>query len=261
MKDLKHLTDALQTIRLTDEEKKAGRNALLQFMDHHPMAKKAGVFERFFARTRRTLMATGAAFMVLLISTGGITYASESSLPGDLLYDFKVEVVEEVQGAFKFSPEAKAEWDAKRMQRRFDEAEELKNQGKLNPESKFKIKEQMKEHKQEFKDHLEELKNKGNLDRADEMENEFKPLLDQEKKLREEWKPDLQFRPLPTVEDSEDTTEEEVVQEETVEVETEVETQVELPIEQEPTMEEPIKEETDIKPEFELNIEDGLKIN
>lgn len=234
MKDLKHLTAALKSIHLSEEEKKAGRNALLQFMDRNPMVKKPGVFERFFARTRRTLMATSAAFMVLLISTGGVTYASESSLPGDLLYDFKVEVVEEVQGVFKLTPEAKAEWDAKRMQRRFDEAEELENQGKLNPEFKFKIKEQMKEHKQEFRDHLEELKNKGKPDRAYEMENEFKLLLDQEEKLREEWKPDFQFRPLPVKESSEETVE------------------VELPVEQEPSTEEPTKEE------FEPKIEEGL---
>ena len=196
MKDLKKITNALKKIRLSESERMSARNRLIRFIEDNPLEEKPGFLASFYLRLRRPVLASAMAFGVLLVGTGGVTYASESALPGDFLYSFKVDVVEEVRGAFQFSAEDKAAWDAKRLERRFDEIEKLKDEGKLNTESKLEIKEQMKEHKQEFKDHLEDLKDKGKPDRADEMEIEFKSTFEQEEKLQEEWKPDFEFRPF-----------------------------------------------------------------
>jgi len=198
MKELKPLMDALQTIRLTDEEKKVGRNALLQFMDRNPMVKKASLWERFYSRARRPVMATSAVFMVLLISTGGVAYASESSLPGDALYSFKVNVVEEVQGALQFSPEAKADWQIERMQRRFEEAETLSDRGQLDEKAQVELAHQLTFSSKEIHKQIRDLQEKGEekAEQIQEIQSNFKGVVNNHPnktkelrhKFREEWK-------------------------------------------------------------------------
>lgn len=273
MKELKKLQNALKNVHLSKEEKAEGRAAFTAFMQDNPLPGKAnpGFFSSFYLRLRRPVLASAMAFGVLVVTTGGVTYASESALPGDFLYPFKVDVVEEVRGAFQFNAEEKATWDAERMQRRFEEAEQLKDEGKLNPEFKVQIKEKMEEHKKEFKDHLEELKDKGKPDRADEMEVEFKFIFEQQEELEEEWKPDFEFRPLleGSQEEPEEKTETELEVEVEVEVEAEVEIEKELELEVELEEEEnededdanDPEEESELKEEFELKIEDGIKID
>jgi len=194
MKEVNKLKHALSGIHLSKKEKAEGRHAFIKFMKKNSLPKEAGsgFFSSFYLRMRRPVLASAMAFGLLIASTGGVAYASESSLPGDFLYSFKVDVVEEVQGALRFTPERKAEWDAERMQRRFKEAEQLKDQGKLNSESKSKIKEEIEKHKQSFEGHMEDLTNKGKAERADEMEIEFEPLVEQQERLQEEWKPKLE---------------------------------------------------------------------
>lgn len=249
MKELKKLQNALKNLHLSKEEKAEGRDAFMAFMRENPLPGKTkpGFFSSFYSRLRRPVLASAMAFGLLVVTTGGVTYASESALPGDFLYSFKVDVVEEVRGVFQFNAEEKATWDAERMKRRFEEAEQLKEEGKLNPEFKSQIKEKMEEHREEFKNHLDDLKGKGKPDRADEMEMEFNFIFEQQEKLQEEWKPDFELRPL--FEDREKELEAEV------EVETEVETEVEVELEEEE------KEESELREKFELKIEGGLRID
>lgn len=266
MKELKKLQNALKSVHLSKEEKAEGRAAFTAFMQENPLPGRAkpGFFSSFYLRLRRPVLASAMAFGLLVVTTGGVTYASESSLPGDFLYPFKVDVVEEVRGAFQFNIEGKASWDAERIQRRFEEAKKLEDKGKLNPEFKFQIKEKMEEHKEEFKNHLEDLKDKGKPDRADEMEMEFKFIFEQQEQLQEEWKPDFEFLPLSEdspelIEETEVEVEEEVEMETEVEMEIEIEIELEVETESEPDTEVELEEEEE--EELELKIEDGLKID
>lgn len=200
MKDLKHISKTLKNISLSGEEKAAGRAALLRYMETNPLPEAPGFWARFYSLTRRPIWATATAAVLIVAFTGTATYASESALPGDLLYDFKVNVVEEVQGSLIFDEEKKAEWEAERMQKRLEEAEKLKEAGNLNPENKFIIRMHLKDHEGEFEGLLENLKDKGQPERAEEMKEKFEDLLDEQERIREEWKPDLQIRPFPAPE-------------------------------------------------------------
>ncbi len=73
------------------------------------------------------------AVMVLLVS--GTSYASAQSLPGDLLYGIKVNVIEPIGLAIRFSEESKNEYKISLLQKRIEELEELKQGGKLNEDS------------------------------------------------------------------------------------------------------------------------------
>ncbi|MFZ2621064.1 MAG: hypothetical protein WAX85_01000 [Minisyncoccia bacterium] len=71
---------------------------------------------------------------VLLFVGGGsgLITASNSSLPGELLYPIKVNVSEPLQGVATLDPISKADWSIEKIQRRFDEAEILAVQGRLD---------------------------------------------------------------------------------------------------------------------------------
>jgi len=65
-------------------------------------------------------------FIAILIAlTGGASAAAEQALPGDALYNVKVNVNEEVRGWVTLSDEAKANWEAVLAIRRVEEAEKL----------------------------------------------------------------------------------------------------------------------------------------
>jgi len=73
-----------------------------------------------------------ASIMLMSILSGGISFAAENSLPGDLLYPVKVQVNENVVGLFSFTEDSKANWEARRVERRLEEAVGLAFRGNLD---------------------------------------------------------------------------------------------------------------------------------
>src|SRR3990167_7091842 len=63
--------------------------------------------------------------LIIVVGGGGISYAAEGTLPGDLLYPVKITVNESVRGALAFSAASKAEWHATAAERRMVEVETL----------------------------------------------------------------------------------------------------------------------------------------
>ena len=127
------LKNIAQKTSLTAGEKTVLRSNIESFMKFHPVIETG-------ARTARVkspfspfmIFARSVAFVLIGMLAGGsgLAYASEQALPGDVLYPVKINVTEEVVSAFSFTPEAKLEWETKRILRRVDEIqkiEEVKN--------------------------------------------------------------------------------------------------------------------------------------
>ena len=70
-----------------------------------------------------------ASFLLLL---SGTAYASAQSLPGDLLYRMKVNMIEPTVLAFKFSEESKNEYKIELLQKRIEELEKLNSKSALD---------------------------------------------------------------------------------------------------------------------------------
>lgn len=64
-------------------------------------------------------------FASVVFVTGGISYAAERALPGDILYTVKIEVNERLRGWTAISREAQAEWSIAQTGRRLEEVERL----------------------------------------------------------------------------------------------------------------------------------------
>ncbi|MEK7641322.1 MAG: DUF5667 domain-containing protein [Patescibacteria group bacterium] len=107
-----------------------------------------------------------ASLMIALLAGGGVSFASENSLPGDLLYPIKVNVNEEVRARLAVSTEAKASWDTELADRRLIEVEQLSDRGKLTEERQSAIVQKFEEHADHAQERLVKLSLKSDTKAA-----------------------------------------------------------------------------------------------
>jgi hypothetical protein len=126
----------IRDMSLSAHEEKCTWSSLAAFMKAHPIEEARprqalwsaqNVFERVGTFLHACTFRPAIAFvtvLVLCITSFGITaFAAEFSQPGDVLYTFKVRLVEEVIGTvLSVSAEAEAEWHVDRIGRRLEEA-------------------------------------------------------------------------------------------------------------------------------------------
>lgn len=125
----------IRDIRLSPEEKLAMRQSLLEeMMGRRPAAaavRRSSVFTKMRAAWPSWPRLVGRPALVsvlaggMLLTGSGVSYAAESSLPGDALYPVKIGVNEPVREVLAVTPRAKAVWAARRVERRLEEAEAL----------------------------------------------------------------------------------------------------------------------------------------
>jgi len=143
-------SDALQ---LTDYEKAIGRAKLLRFMRGNPLDERGSSFLHMLFRP---FAATLASAFILTLAGGGMAYAAEGSLPGDLLYPIKVHITEPVISTLSFTPARRAQWNVRIIERRLTEANAL--EGKSNPDSRQMIlRSQMEENATDLRRRLRNL--------------------------------------------------------------------------------------------------------
>ena len=123
---LTHLEEEAMKIRLSDEERLRLREHLEHYMLAHPLTPIASPYQRYI---RMPAFIFTALFLV--VSSGGVI-AAKGALPGQPLYGLKVDVVEPLEGAFKFTHEAQTEWQVKLATTRLLEAEDIHASGAIS---------------------------------------------------------------------------------------------------------------------------------
>ena len=82
--------------------------------------------------TRQTVGSIFAiVLLILMLAGGGVAFASEDTLPGDLLYPVKITVIEPIRDTLAFSASAKVYLEELKIQKRLKEAAILASQGRL----------------------------------------------------------------------------------------------------------------------------------
>jgi hypothetical protein len=115
--------------------------------------------------------------LVLLVSTGGLSIAAETALPGDALYSLKVNLNEQVRGLTAVTPEAKAKLALEVTDRRLKEAALLSTQGRLNAQTSAIIQEQLFKQAGEVKNQVASLVSVNNIRSAQEVALNFESTL------------------------------------------------------------------------------------
>ena len=181
-KDIKNLFKKTGKIALTPEEKLQTRANLQVFLNEHPVRNLAqerllwqrSMFQPIYLFIQKPMP---AIIIAVLLLTGGVSYAAEQSLPGDTLYPVKVSVNEEVVEFLKPTLESKTAWDAKRAERRLEEAETLLTQGKFTPELRDTVEQKIEDHLTEVSLRLATLKTQNKIPQATQLSLEIESTL------------------------------------------------------------------------------------
>lgn len=123
-------------------------------------------------------MTIGAIIVIIGLLGGGTSAAAESSLPGDALYGIKVNFNEEVRAGIALGAEGKAEWDARRAERRLEETEALAQQGRINAKVKADLEARFAAFASRVEDRIKRLESDGNVRAAADIASRFEASLD-----------------------------------------------------------------------------------
>lgn len=124
---------------LTETERGKMRLLLREYSAMKPIREsvastgtRATFVDRWFSYLQRPAGITIATLLVVTLSSGGVAYAAEGTLPGNVLYPVKINVIEPLQVAFAPSPKAKALLQMTFAEQRITEAATLARNGELS---------------------------------------------------------------------------------------------------------------------------------
>jgi tetratricopeptide (TPR) repeat protein len=134
--ELDPLISELRQVKLTAAERRRMRGQILRAMNHSSEPWHQRVLQWWQAAlttsaTKRQ-MAVSALLVIFLAGGTSVAQSAESTLPGQLLYDVKINLTEEVRASFSSSAEDRAVWDIERVTRRLEEVERLANQANVS---------------------------------------------------------------------------------------------------------------------------------
>ena len=126
------LDAAASEVSLLPSEKQLARVGLTEAIHR---CKRVYGFDIFAAFSLKRFVALFSAVLIAFSTGGGVlAYAAEEALPGDALYPVKVSLSEPAIALFHRTPQAKARWAEKKLERRLREAEKLALRASVDPE-------------------------------------------------------------------------------------------------------------------------------
>ncbi len=170
----------LRHVTLSTDEAQSMRERLSAYADLHSVMKGApsavtpSPFQLFIFS--RTFVASTLA-LVLLVSSTGISYAANQTLPGQPLYVVKVAINEPLQGALLTTPTAKAKWSNTLADRRLSEASVLAAHGTLATSAQSYLAEAVIRHVADSQQQSKTLTVSGNTDEALKVQSDLEARL------------------------------------------------------------------------------------
>jgi len=146
------LGQAGERAALSASEHALGRERLATLLAAAPLPRRS-LYARLFASALKP------AFALLLILTvgAGVASASESSLPGTLLYPVKTRVVEPTLAVLASSPEDRADFATERANRRLEEFAKITAAGETDSETSAALAVSLSEHVESATEAIAEL--------------------------------------------------------------------------------------------------------
>ncbi|MEX0924372.1 MAG: hypothetical protein WDZ82_00290 [Candidatus Paceibacterota bacterium] len=153
---LKNLT---HKVSLTKEEKADLKRQFLAFTDEHP-AHSGGRVSTWSnsilsIRLFHSPVPYIAGILFIALTSGGVSYKANSALPGDALYPVKVSINEELIGLMHTTPKSKARYEARRLNERLDEVQQLTVTNRINSQIWHDMSRSLEAHVTNIKDYIE----------------------------------------------------------------------------------------------------------
>lgn len=97
-----------------------------------------------------------------LLMGGSVSFASENTVPGDILFPVKVHINERVRGAVAVTPQAKAEWELHLVERRLDEIEKLATLPEVSSDAKDIAQDNLEKYTERAKERISKFEDEDN---------------------------------------------------------------------------------------------------
>lgn len=168
---IKKIEEVSKETHLTQDEKFAVRNNLLKYMSQNPVQEKHAIRSPWFASSSRFRGKKVLSAVVLLGVVGGgtLSFAAEAALPGDVLYPVKTGINEPVHRVVLFTPQEKADWDVRLVERRLDEISKLSESNAITPEAKAIIESRLEAYTDRVKNNIDTFENEEDYEQANEV--------------------------------------------------------------------------------------------
>lgn len=144
----------LKTISLTEEEKGVLRASVARKIQ---MARPSSQESLWQLGVRHGLRIGLSTFLFMVFVSGSVSVVADNSLPGDPLYSFKVNVNEEIKGAFMKTPAEKLSWEQRRIDNRLNEIKTLASTQTLTKAKQAKAQQALDTHLAKVSAKLETL--------------------------------------------------------------------------------------------------------
>lgn len=169
--------EQIKKIKMTDVEK----HRILEQINNssaytHPVVspwKISSLVPSFHFHKSRFVWYVGVSCLVIIFSGREIVFASKDSLPGDTLYQVKVNIIEPLSSTFAFSTKAKAEHESVLAVRRLMEAEKLASLGNLDEVKQEQLHILIESHTKALNDDLVKLSQDNSSEDVDDIVTNF----------------------------------------------------------------------------------------
>ena len=176
MKDLniQKEIDQIKKVSLTSGEKSKMLHNISLYADFHmPVQNTYFLFSFWNHSLNKKLSYAIASLLIVMLSCGSAVYASEQSLPGDLLYPIKTQITEPIITAMAVTPEQKAIVETKFAERRLREAEKLDKIGRLTPKIKQEINDRLERNFSKYYEIKNTIEKEKNTRENDTVQKDF----------------------------------------------------------------------------------------
>lgn len=133
----------IKNLQLSDSERANLRARMAYQMSITPVMPRVSWIQKSAQHGLRIVLSTS---IFLVFVCGSISVVANSALPGDPLYTFKLNVNEEVKGAFLKTPNAKVAWQKTRIETRLNEIQILAQSKSLTPAKQATVEKALDEH-------------------------------------------------------------------------------------------------------------------
>lgn len=167
---IKQLKRYAQGTHLSAEEKTAMRDVLIRYIVAHPARESAyqsrSIPSPFSLEVLRSRKSLAALVIGGLLAGGSVSFAAEGTVPGDMLYPIKVRVNEPMRGVFAVTPQTKALWEVRLVERRLEEIEKIASLPGRSSSERQAIQKRLEDHTVVARKRIADLKERGDEDRA-----------------------------------------------------------------------------------------------
>lgn len=178
----------LHGIKLTDQEKQSVLASILKETVEAQKRSSKNYWQFVFRKSmwHRHLTRTIAICLIVLLGGSSTIFASENSLPGDLLYPIKINIAEPAGDILTVGVTSQARREAEKTGRRLAEAEKLVNKGDLNPVENEEIRKQIQNRLDKFESLRQKLEKTSPVEEVVSINSELEAQINAHASILEE---------------------------------------------------------------------------